>query len=452
MLKSLGLLFVLLVLLWFAQASAQDSNAGLEELWSDVTEEDSSNSTWLLIDGFSGYTELAPRVYLKDRNSFANDEQLLSTTEIEIDATFTSNITGYLRPRLFFDLADSKFQRLELFEMYITYVQENWDLRVGQFVENWGITDTFNPVDVLNRRDLSTQLLDTTRLGEAGVRARWLFKGNDLLGEPTLSFYFLPWFQRARFAPDKQRLGLGSEAVSFEEKQEFEPDSNEAYFYALRYQSTLNTTLFNADIQLIASKGADKYPLIRPLNSATSAPIYYGKRIIGAGVRAVPNSSNLARFTFKLEVVQNNPYAFDNTPTAIPNAYRAQVIGFDWDSYNMLKKQDQLTLTLEYANESGVSRAESDTFSRAFSDDLIMRLYWQAGDFDRTSIELRGIYDLDNNEHVAEVTYATSLLKLHEDLKIELSAIYVKPSSDPSATYSQLPDYTSAAMALRFDF
>ncbi len=423
----------------------------LDDLWDETLDEDAVKPSGLSLQALSGYTELSPRIFLKDRNGYHNDEQVLLTTELEFEVSLGQNTTSYIRPRLFLDLTDNDLQRFELFEGYITYQQEHWDIRVGQFVENWGIADTFNPVDVLNRRDVSTQLLDTTRLGEVGIRTRWLFKGNSIIGEPTLAFYFLPWFQRTRFASDKQRLGLGSETAAFKEKQGFEPD-DEAHFYALRYQSTFNTSLLNSDIQLIASRGADRTPLIRNLNATTLAPVYYGNRILGAGIRAVPHADTLAGFTFKLEMAQNNPYAFDQSPVAIPDDYLAFVAGFDWDTYNLINDQDQLTLTLEYAGESGVSQDESEVFPRAFSNDLITRVFWQAGDFARSSVEIRSVYDLDNGEHIMEATFGTSLIKCHEDLKLELSALYMKPSSDSTATFSQLLDNTSLSMTLRFDY
>ncbi|GLR72969.1 hypothetical protein [Agaribacter marinus] len=440
----------------YAQSSDDLFSDLLEETVSDdIVIDDTVSTSGASLQAFSGYAELSPRIFLNDRNGYHNDEQVLLTTEFEFDVSLGQNTTGYIRPRLFLDLIDSDLQRLELFEGYITYQQTHWDLRVGQFVENWGIADTFNPIDVLNRRDLSTQLLDTTRLGEVGVRARWLLDGNGMIGEPTLAFYVLPWFQRTRFALGRQRLGLGSETITFKEKQGFEPDGDEAYLYALRYQSTLNTSLFNADIQLVASRGTDRNPLIRPFNADiadTLAPVYFGNRILGAGIRAVSNIEKLAAFTFKLEIAQNNPYEFEQSPVAVMDDYLAYVAGFDWDTYNLLNNQDQLTFTLEYAGESGVSQAQSEAFPRPFSDDLITRLFWQSGDFARSSVELRGVYDQENDEHIIEATFGRSLIQWHQDLKLALSVLYIASSSEPTATFSQLPDNTSLAMTLRFDF
>lgn len=425
----------------------------LDDLLGDGTEDSLPDSKTVFLTEFSGYVEITPRVFLNDRNDFVNDQQVLSIAELEFDLSLGNSITSYSRTGLFFDSMDNNVKRFELFEGYLSYDQEHWDLRLGQFVENWGITDTFNPIDILNRRDLSTNLLDTTRLGETGIRTRLLFEGNSLIGEPTIALYFIPWFQKTRFAPNRQRLGLGNNTISFEEKRGFEPKGHEEHVYALRVQSTLNTAIFNADIQLIVANGVNHSPLITPVNTIELAPVYYGNQSIGAGFRAVPNTLGfLAGLTFKLEIVHNNPYKFNNTPIAIPASYTAYVMGFDRDIYKVLANQDQLTLTMEFASETGVRQADKKLFTRPFSRDLITRLYWQAGDFSRSSIELRSIYDPNNNEYIIETTLSTSLLHLHDDLKLALSALYVNPSSEQKSTFNKLPDNTSVAITLRFNF
>jgi hypothetical protein len=324
---------------------------------------------------------------------------------------------------------------------------------LGQFVENWGITDTFNPIDILNRRDLTTSLLDTTRLGESGVRARWLFDGNSSVGEPTISLYFIPRFQATRFSPDQQRLSLSEETFLFRENKGNEPKGNEAYFYALRYQSTLNTSFFNADLQWALSKGPNKSPIISAFSPTVLVPTYFGTRIFGLGIKAVPNTDKMFGFltgtTIKLEIAFNDPYKFTNTEIVIPDKYIAYVFGFDRDLYNVINNQDQLTFTVEFATESSDDKKE---LSRPFSDDVITRLFWQAGDFARSSFEVRGLFDTDSSEYAIETTFATSLLSWHQDLKFEISVLYLHPSLAESSAFAHLPDNNSISTKLRFDF
>ena len=144
------------------------------------------------------------------------DEQLLFEAEWEFDFRFSDSLTGYFRPRVFVDALDSDLKRFEPYELYATWEEEGWDLRAGQMVENWGIVDTYNPIDVVSRRDFATDILDPDRLGELGVRFRLLFDGGETIGEPTVSFYALPVFRETLFPPEDQRFGFGTDAVPFE--------------------------------------------------------------------------------------------------------------------------------------------------------------------------------------------------------------------------------------------
>jgi len=119
---------------------------------------ESSSSDSILRD-WKGFVEMKPRTYFEDRNQGKNDEQFLIEAEAELDFQFADRWSGYFRPRFFIDALDDELNRIEPYEAYVTYEGEGWDLRAGQFVENWGIVDTYNPIDVVNRRDFATDVV-----------------------------------------------------------------------------------------------------------------------------------------------------------------------------------------------------------------------------------------------------------------------------------------------------
>jgi len=112
------------------------------------------------LTGWKGFIELLPRIYFNDRGQDRNDEQLILEGEMEFDFRLGESTTAYFRPRIFMDVLDGDNDRFEPYELYVTETGDGWDLRAGQFVENWGIADTYNPIDVINRRDLATGVLD----------------------------------------------------------------------------------------------------------------------------------------------------------------------------------------------------------------------------------------------------------------------------------------------------
>ena len=400
-----------------------------------------------------GFVELRPRVYLRERNGEKVDEQLLLEAELEVERTFGGGFSAYFRPRLFVDLLDDDLHRFEPYEAYVTWEKPSWDLRLGQMVENWGIVDTYNPLDLVNRRDFATDILDPRRLGELGVRFRRFFDGRGAFGEPTVSIYALPVFRETRFSTENQRFALGSSSLPFDEDGGFEPSGSDRALLALRLQSTLETAPLDADLQLILARGPERVPTLL-VDSGELLPVYYGGRTVGAGLRAVPNEdvlgSFLASLTLKLEVVHKSPYLFDDSPVEVPDDYVAYVLGFDRAFYNVAKDQDQLTLTLEYAGEEGAE--DPSALLRPFRDDLILRLFWEANDFARTSLELRGIYDLETSERLYELAFATQLRGLHEDLQWSVQLQVFEPPGTGESFFDFFPDNTSLATALRWDF
>ena len=402
---------------------------------------------------WKGFLEVRPRVYFSDRDRGKRDQGLRVESELELDFEFTEGVTGFFRPRVFVDLLDGDLQRFDPFEAYLTLEGDSWDVRAGQFVENWGIVDTYNPIDVINRRDFGTDFLDPDRLGELGVRGRLALPGGDTLGEPTISLYALPVFQRTRFAPEDQRFSFDTRTTSFDEDSGFEPEGSERPFWAVRGRATLDTAPFNADIDVVAARGPERFPTVAPIVAGSLAPAYFGANTLGVGLRAVPNERALgeflSKFVVKAEVVYKDHFSFDGSPVPAPDNYVAYVVGLDRSFPGLFSGQDDLTLTLEYAGETGANDAQS--VFRAFTNDLIGRLYWQAMDFARTSFELRGIFDLERDERIVEAIFERQLRGLHEDLKLFVQLQYIDAASPGSSVFGFFPDNSSLAVGLRFD-
>jgi hypothetical protein len=461
-----ALLWLTIPLALAAQASAQ----GTDDLLDDLFADDGLDS---LLDGdipevgegltvepasplraWKGFMEAKPRYYSRDRDQGRNDEQLVVKSEFEMDFQFGDGLSAFFRPRIYVDLLDGEADRFEPYEAYASIERKGWDLRVGQFVENWGIVDTFNPIDVINRRDRGTDFLETDRLGEMGVRYQRYLPDSGAIGEPTISMYALPVWQATPFPENGSRFGFNQPGVTFDEDGGFEPDGFDRGMYATRFQSTMSTGPMNADVQFLAARGPDRSPGIALNSAGALAPAYYGSMTTGFGLRAVPNQNYLGEFlstlTLKAEVIHRSPYSFDRTPFATPDDYWAFVFGVDRSFYDVLKDQDSLTLTVEYAKESGAD--DPTALLRIFQNDLILRGFWEANDFARTSFELRGIFDLEKSESVAEAIFERQLRALHEDLKLTLQFQHFDAASGGSTLLGQFPNNSSVAIGLRWDY
>ncbi|MFT7485675.1 MAG: hypothetical protein ACI9F9_001525, partial [Candidatus Paceibacteria bacterium] len=208
--RGLGLL-LLLLLLPFGSAKGQDDLFFEDDLDALLdgdgfgAEEPGAAKESSALRSWKGYMEFKPRVYLRDRDKGRKDQQAILKGELEFDFEFDKGRSAYFRPRIYIDLLNGDDNRFDPYEAYVTLEREGWDLRAGQFVENWGIVDTYNPLDVINRRDLGTDFLEVDRQGEIGVRYRHFLDGGETLGEPTVSLYALPIWQATRFPSQDHR-------------------------------------------------------------------------------------------------------------------------------------------------------------------------------------------------------------------------------------------------------
>jgi len=446
-----------------APALAQDpfeDLPGLDEPLEGL-DEGGSSGAYPRVSGLRGFLETRGRFFYKDDPSAAgrNDEQWIQELQLEFDLELAPRLSGFFRPRFLIDVLDDDLVRTEPLEAYVTLDLGDHELRAGQLVENWGIADTFNPIDILNRRDVAEDPIDPIRLGELGVRYRWFLPGGDVIGEPTISAYVMPVFRKAVFPGDDSRWSFNPRtpaapsAPLLDEELGDEPNGSDRIFYALRAQSTVSTSPANADVQLLFARGPDRFPLFEPVpgtSGSVLAPTYFGLTTIGGGLRAVPNAEALADYTLKAEVVYKQPFRLDGNPSDLPDDYVQYAFGFDRLFPNVFTDKDQITATVEWVGEVGASDLTS--LYRPFDDDLVLRFLWEANDFSRQSLELRGFADFAKQEYLVEGVYQTQLRSIHEDLQFELGIRWFDIATGEPGFFSAFPNNSSVWASFRFDF
>ena len=187
------------------------------------------------------------------------------------------------------------------------------DFRAGQFIESWGIADTFNPIDVLNRRDLGVNVLDPEVLGETGVRLRYNFEGGSTIGQPAVALYVMPLWRETPFPTKSSRFSFSQNGPRFRDKNIERLDVIDGGLAAIRFEHTLDTGLVNADMQYIVARGPDRSPTFifgEDSRGPFLRPEYFGTWVGGGGFRAIPNADGFSKFTLKAEVVHKRPYKF----------------------------------------------------------------------------------------------------------------------------------------------
>ena len=134
----------------------------------------------------------------------------------------------------------------------------------------------------------------------------------------------------------------------------------------------------------------------------------------------------------------------------MPDAYTQYAVGFDRQIAPLFGGKDQLTITIEFVGEDGATDITSNF--RPFDNDIVLRLFWEANDFSRTSLEARAVVDVTNGEVIAEAIYKTQLRFIHDDLSFLLGARYIGAERGEPGFFALFPDNSSVRARLRWDF
>ncbi len=397
------------------------------------------------------------RVFPRERQAPGNSEQLLTEVELELDLNLAKGFSFYARPWLLLDALDTDLLRYEPLDAYLLYANSTLDIKLGQFVESWGVADASNPIDVLNRRDYATDFFDPQVRGELGVRARVGLapeaEGTRVIGQPALSAYFMPLWRRTDFPTENSRFNLNFAGVQLAADDAQRPEFVDSTLSALRFDHTLNTPFINADLKYIGAHYPERVPTFGTSFNAAGelVPEYFGVWMLGGGLRAVPQADWWSKLTLKAEVVYKRPFELRGAPLTVmdtPDKYVQYVAGFDRTFASPLASSDQLTLTAEYMGENGADDPSSEL--RLFDNDVALRLFYELGDFARTSIELRAVVDLDDPEWLAEAVVQRQLRFVHEDLRLELAGRWVEAA--PTSLLGRFANSSSVSTRLQFDW
>ena len=101
------------------------------------------------------------------------------------------------------DAYDNDRTFLALEDLYFMYHLPWFRFKAGYVVLNWTATEAFHPADIINSRNLDSNLENLEKLGELTVSTE-----TDIFGG-ILAFYLFPKFTSPIYPGAKSRLGLG---------------------------------------------------------------------------------------------------------------------------------------------------------------------------------------------------------------------------------------------------
>jgi hypothetical protein len=127
-----------------------------------------------------------------------------------------------------------------------------WTLTGGYKIFNWTSMEAFTPVDVINSRNLDSDLEKMEKKGELTFSAAWAIFNGDL------SVYFWPRYEDPEYPGDKSRLGVGADLQGATWVDESSSDQ-----FGLQWGARLSQTIEDFDFALHVIQHMDRdHPIV----------------------------------------------------------------------------------------------------------------------------------------------------------------------------------------------
>ena len=151
-----------------------------------------------------GELGVSGRAFLPDHNDDSEDWGLTVNSRLRADLKYKP---CRARVRIFgrVDSQDSERSFLTLEEAWFQIGNRTMTLRAGFDMVNWTVTEAFHPADIVNSRNLDSDLQNHEKLGEPSIRLRWRY------GEGAWVGYFMPTFIKPNFPSPRSRLNFFSQ-------------------------------------------------------------------------------------------------------------------------------------------------------------------------------------------------------------------------------------------------
>ncbi|MBI4411047.1 MAG: hypothetical protein HY541_01010 [Deltaproteobacteria bacterium] len=339
------------------------------------------------------------------------------------------NFKTDLQPRFKIDFRDFSRNRYLPNDAILKYYQAKGEIWGGLQTITWGVAESFNPTDIINRRDFEDNYYDPEKLGEVigGFKYGWNQAGPfDSL---TLTFMVLPFFQEAPLPEDDTRFPLtgsigGIPYSLFEDQDKMgTPQSVGGAF-------EISATVKNVDLSFHFYHGPERNPgfqLIIDDNGALRLqPFYYLIDMIGFNLEA-PVGNFVLRFEGAGKIMSfNDPRPHDipfEDNNAVPSNHLQLVPGFDY-TFTDFAGKGTMRFIFEYLGEIDHSTSLRDF--RPFKNDLFVGFQYDFNNTRSTQLKLGVIKDLVNQEAMMKFEFDT---KIYRELKFAIEGVFVHRDS-----------------------
>ncbi|MBX7148911.1 hypothetical protein K1X76_07465 [bacterium] len=373
--------------------------------------------------------------FLKNRNVHSHNDTDTIAADIDLMYGNEKNIKIDLHPRIQVDVLDASRNRYDPQEAYFLYYTSHHQILAGEKIREWGVANSFNPSQVLNRKDYETDFYNPPLMGEVQVAYQYSLETQGVLKNISFEGMFFPLFLTTPLPNRDTRFGLRGQAngidYSLFENQD-SPNGANTLAGALAIKSNFSF----GDASLLYYHGPHHDPAYLLMLDGTGGlrvrPFYYTADIIAFNAE-VPYKG--FRFYFESAYTHTDndsdkAHAINfEGGNALPGNYFQFVPGADYTFYGVLGKSN-VTLAAEYLGED--SHESNLKNFRPFKNDVFLGVTWDFQNKLMSALKLGVIKDLSNAETAILFDAET---KIYKDLKASLTALIL---TQGDITYSPI--------------
>ncbi len=296
---------------------------------------------------------------------------------------------------------------LGLEEAWLGYRKRGWDIRAGVQMLNWTATEAFHPADMMNSRNLDSDIENQEKLGEL------MFSVKRRIGRGDLTAYIMPRYAAPIFPSSSSRVSFLPTGMDTGEALWLEPDGGiSGDSYGFQWGARFTQTVGPADFSVHVLEHQDRYQPVVLADGAAGRlyPVYLPVRDIGGTYLQV-----LGAWIVKVEFNHRhfkNPGAPVDTgfaggvlPSQPDHAQLALGLEYGWTYGN----GGDGTVILEGQGFFGVNREERAAL-HPFQRDLLVGYRHSWNDVLSKELLITAIFDVERkNEFLLSASYKQRL-------------------------------------------
>ncbi len=392
------------------------------------------------------------RDYLLHRSSHSLNDQETLTADFNLTYDNEKNFKLVLDPRIKTDFFDHDRDRFIPLESYFEIYSPHLEGTAGLELIRWGAANSYNPTDVINRKDFEDYYYNPERLGEVMTTFQGTIDQAGPLSELTFFAALLPFFQEAPLPGNDTRFALegSSSGISFSLLDDAE---TQKYPQAIGGAVKISATMDNADLSLHYYHGPDRDPgfvfVIDSNGALRLRPFYYLVDMAGLNFSFPVHDFNFhleaAAFftTFNDPKPNDIPIGNNGNNNQVPDNYVTYVPGIDYTFHNV--GNGDFKLTAEYLGEPNQSTSLADF--RPFKNDVFFGIQYDFDNTRFTEIKMGIIKDVSNKEWVAKGELST---KIYKELKLNFEGTVVQRDSSAQSPISIFENNSNLMLGLSY--